>query len=492
VPRPPPLIENFTLTAAPQHPAEPTSLVSEQVSAADISQPIFTPAFDGDTHINRKAFRLYTKFVDEIAEFVRLQVNVTRKRVEAQERRAMQSKQCACISQHDAELLKGLRLCMKENTLEMDEGLSKLFEASQKARDDIIPLEEHYEALELELGAAEYALAEKFGALELRYENFFKLHGTSMSTSLAQSSISFESTEPEPAGESVHQKHDMEPQSLMHGAVIGAAVKVGQTPIQISYEPQAPSVVPHSPPQGPRLKRSDGSSEPLEFSRRQVLSIESMANYNLTDAAQESREQHITESIRGIGHISAYDDYDMALGPSNVTVDLHTFSESLIAGNQHNISTGSMYAEGENLLLLGSDGDTQSTLSDYLMRFDSTRDRINRWMLHKLRVSPREVFELQRKVESAHHDVPDWTSRALDMWDKDGIGYGARYTPGSEESEDDFVRISVPRPYPSTPPKQIIHKRPGSNSQIPQEVFLSTFDDELRNISKKYTDTAPI
>jgi hypothetical protein len=478
VPRPPPLLGGFTFTPQQRRPEEPTPPVTENPRSVFISDQ------EGDIHINEKAFKLYTKFIDEIAEFVRLQVNVTRKRVEAQERRAMQRRQRSVIHQSDAHLFRSLQVNIDSKSPNLGE-VSSLFEASRKARDDAVPLDEHYEALELELGAAEYALAERFGALERRYENFFRLHGASISTSLAKSSVSYESTDPDSEKAHSNQDHDTEPQYLMHGAVVGAAVKVGQTPIQLSHAPQISTVPVRSHTPAPRLKRSDGSSEPLAFSRRQVLSIESIANFNESELTQESHQQVISESIRGIGYVSAGDYFDIGRESSNILAD-----EASVPQAPLDVHPAESYGDHDSLLLLGSDCETRSTLSDYLMTFDSTRDRINRWMLHKLRVSPREVFELRREVELAHPDVPDWANRALDMWSNDEIGYGAKYTPGSEESDETSARPSVPRPYPSTPPKPVVHKRPGSKDHIPGDFFLHTFDEELQKISEAYTDTA--
>ena len=61
--------------------------------------------------------------------------------------------------------------------------------------------------------------------------------------------------------------------------------------------------------------------------------------------------------------------------------------------------------ESNPLLLLGEDDETRSMLSDYLVNFTSTHDRVNRWMIHQLRVSPQEIYALQRQVARYSPDV---------------------------------------------------------------------------------------
>jgi hypothetical protein len=101
------------------------------------------------------------------------------------------------------------------------------------------------------------------------------------------------------------------------------------------------------------------------------------------------------------------------------------------------VDFGDSFGDGDSLLLLGTDSDTQSTLSDYLMSFESTGNRVNRWLLHKLRVSPLEVFELRRQVQESPRTVPDWANLALQLWEGD--------------SPDGRLRMDTsPTPYPST------------------------------------------
>ena len=97
-----------------------------------------------------------------------------------------------------------------------------------------------------------------------------------------------------------------------------------------------------------------------------------------------------------------------------VTVDnTETFFDDL--------DDGQSLDDGNDLLLLDSDVDTLDVLSDYLLQFESTRDRVDRWLLHKLRISRSEMFALRRSMhEYWPSPIPDWANLALSLWNHSG------------------------------------------------------------------------
>lgn len=420
--------------------------------------------------------------MDEVAEFVEIQGNVIKKRVEVQERRVVLTHHRGHIRRCDTALFDHIRKSMDNQDSNQDADLKELFDAAQKARDKVVPLEDHYEALEVELGAAEYVLQEKYGRLELRFENFFKLHGTSLSTARAPSEFSFES-ESSVRAEGAREQEDSR-QSLLNGAVVGNQVKIGQEPITLggSKEPRRPlTTLRNAEIRGMTLKdmtlkaptqlitkpgSSRGSTDALEFLRKQVSSVEESMARDDEEAIGLTREQRMSESLRGIGELTSF---DISIVPDS----LHETRDTLLSfESRAQILDDPMLSGGESLLLRSSDAETQSTISDYLMKFDSTRDRVNRWLLHQLRISPKEIFELQRQVRCRNHDVPDWANLALQMWDRDTARYSSTYTLTSEdESEANTKKSPVPRPYPGTLQDQPYSQSLGSSRQNQADVL---------------------
>jgi hypothetical protein len=405
-------------------------------------EPIFTAADDGETHVNRTAFKLYTKFVNEIAEFVELQNTVTRKRVAAQEKRMYLKVQRAYIRQCDIHLIEQLRSCLANDDLN-DEDLTQLFATSQKARDDVVPLEDHYEALELELGADEYALKEKLGALEYRYERFFTLHGTSISTAPAPISFSYE---PSTASSECNGDEKSLPRDIYRAAV-GPDIPVGNTPINFTELREKTTIETKSAKSQylPRIMKSDGSSETLSLTHGHETSVAGAGKQKTRVADADIGEQDVPQALTGIGD-GPLEGEKMSIWESMFGIT----DPSLLYENPHNVLEEFLldptFTDGDPILLRGSDGDTQSTLSDYLLQFESTRDRVNKWLLHKLRVSPREVFELQRQVQSSQPNAPDWANLVLDSWHNVGTGFDRPYTIGSETATEQNERVD---PFPS-------------------------------------------
>ncbi|KAH7409822.1 hypothetical protein DE146DRAFT_751552 [Phaeosphaeria sp. MPI-PUGE-AT-0046c] len=98
----------------------------------------------------------------------------------------------------------------------------------------------------------------------------------------------------------------------------------------------------------------------------------------------------------------------------------------------------SMLPPDQNISLkdyLSTFGIKQEELHKYLSSFESTRDRVNRWLLHQLRLSRYEIFYLQRAVLISAPEVEDWANIALKEWSSDNIGQEQSYVYGSIEDD---------------------------------------------------------
>jgi hypothetical protein len=88
------------------------------------------------------------------------------------------------------------------------------------------------------------------------------------------------------------------------------------------------------------------------------------------------------------------------------------------------------------LLLLDETQETRDILTDYLVNFENTPDRMNPWMLHQLLVSPREIYSLRRSI-TEHTGKPFYgASSVLKVWPHDSPGHDKSYDQGSVEFEE--------------------------------------------------------
>ncbi|KAF2469453.1 uncharacterized protein BDR25DRAFT_343797 [Lindgomyces ingoldianus] len=460
-------------------------------------QPIFTPADDGDAYINKAAFKLYTKFMDELAEFAELQGEVLRKRVDAQEKRAQARIFREQIRQCDSELFKYLRRSVVNEGIKGDQELERLFGAAQRARDQLVPFDDIHEAVDVELGAAEFALTEHYATLESRYENFFKLRAGSTSTAgIVPSSISFEKSSENEGDEDSEEEIEPRHYTLFHGAILGDRVKVGEVPLMVDTfldgsrkstpTPKSAGTTSRRP-MTTRIKSTDGYTEPLGLSRRPVQSFtedvatlprskihklrDELLPHDLEPLQDLASSKDIAEMLRGIGGALMTTSEHTDLFLESMTLEEYVVMEDIASDiperPEDTISIDPLSGDGDSLLLLDTDMRTKSTLSEYLLIFNSTRDRVNKWLLHKLRVSPFEIFELRWQVSSRNAYVPDWECSVLDLWYKDALGLSQAHAQGSEEES-----VVTPPPFYAITPrgrraiksKQIGPRSPSSNA----------------------------
>lgn len=417
----PPMLYN---SMQPLPPGPPTAL------------DIWAPAPNGSTQINSASVSLYTEFMDGLAEFVAMQGEVIRSRVHVQEKRRKVKIYRENVSKCDMEFINYLRESKANGSLSTDPELERLYDASQEARDEVGPEEDDYEKLELRLGADEFALKEKYDSLESRFENYFKLRATSTMNKSAPASINFESSSAASDIDENHLKAEEPKQfGLFQGAVIGDKVKVGQLPF---IEPCGTTTAPSYSRKEAPLSGLQGSSHSSSLGRRESSNVKN------TPVKEKVR---IADGLAGVEHqvgewmAPEYESCETRMDFNLKGLqDVSMIGES--SGGLDDLNVEYSFGDGNSLLLLGSDTDTQSTLSDYLMQFDSTQNRVNRWLLHKLRISPFEVSELRRKVLESPQSTRNWADLALDYWDKDTTEQEPEHSPSWSGDP--------PEPYPGT------------------------------------------
>ncbi|OAL51766.1 hypothetical protein IQ07DRAFT_678903 [Pyrenochaeta sp. DS3sAY3a] len=432
----------------PQKPPEPPTL--------------FDITIEANEYLNEAAYKLYTKFIDELSEFVNQQGEVIRRRLAVQERRVELRNLREHVSHCDMLLMDYLREKITVGLSSKDEYLMKLFEDTQIARDLVGPKEAEYEPLEVDLGAEEHKLKHKYASLENKFEHFFRLNATSTAKQSIPSRIEYESSNGSESslsrGDRGHRGPAQEPRELgmLYGAVIGEQVGIGQQPFraesgysattlqgQDSSEKKDSMNQPSDAPDADESWRHRSNATADETRDTELVpdpsNIPIAGNIDITESQElQTSDQRMTQSLRGV--------------ESRAIVPITDLSIPYL----DDLSPDPGLEEGNSLLLLEQQCNEQSIFSEYLDQFDNTRDRVNRWMLHQLRLSPWEIFSLRREV---HHQLPDnprWAPFVLSEWSNDPMGHGQTYYQGSIELDGsdgidaDELR-DTPYPEPAQP-----------------------------------------
>ncbi|ORY18198.1 hypothetical protein BCR34DRAFT_596430 [Clohesyomyces aquaticus] len=388
----------------------------------------FHPGFarGGNVEINENAIRIYNRFMEKLAEFVKIQDSIITDRVQVQQERAKLKLLRTKVAQCDKDFIDYVRGCIATGTVLETERLTGLLDASEAARDESGPHEDDYDELELKLGAQEYALNEKYDTLVARYRKFFNLEVNS--TSRAPESIDFEisSSEEEKEGEEVEPREYME----LYGAKIGEVVQVGQLPIKsegVTDSEQRNSAIP-----------MDITGQ-LHLDRGAYVDIQHFARQKAAILGDDENTEPLgpTDDFYGLDDESHFE-CPPPTSALNSTSDIYSAMRFPEPSSQE-----------YKLLLLGSDADTRSTLSEYLTTFESTQDRVNRWLLHKLRVSSKEVLELRYLCQTSPHNLDDWTRLALRCLDQLPVSDISRPPEIPEEVPiSPPPRKRAPSPYP--------------------------------------------
>ncbi|KAF2134752.1 hypothetical protein P153DRAFT_8951 [Dothidotthia symphoricarpi CBS 119687] len=403
----------------------------------------WNPEIENDKYLNKAALALYTRFIDELSDFVTIQGVVMKKRIAVQEKRQEMKRLREEVSQSDILLIDYLRKCMANGIPSNDLTLITLFEASQAARDLVGPAEAEYEPLEVELGAGEHRLEEQYRDIEEIFESSFRLSPSSLVRQEMPTTVEYETSTASLASSNVGQASlELGDSSFLHGSLVDDRVGIGQLPIPPDYsdneirgsqevQKRKPLPLSSDTPSRPSQRNSNATMDDQSRSEvpAELLGIagaEDMDERHFTDT--ETRNRRISQSLKGVIVDCLADPLDSPESlPDDFPLDLGL-------------------NEGEILLLLGDDDDTRLTLSNYLMCFANTRDRVNRWMLHQLRISRRETYALRRSVMLCSPRILDWAILAMSQWSEDELAQNIGYSV-DDESDDSAILEFMNPPY---------------------------------------------
>lgn len=333
------------------------------------------------------------------------------------------------VSKCDMLLMNHLRTCMAGGTNQLDKGMFTFFDAAQNARDEVGPLEADYEPLEVALGAEESKLQEDYANVERKFEHFFRLNANPSSQQSMPSQIVYDDPSPESSvsGDEDGPLNDSRDLGLFHGTRIGEKVVIGQEPKYTEINAVSESAVAVAVGQRHQATHSPNAQDPS----RTIMS--STVDHKGADVLSE-----VLIAVAGAEEYVCGPEA-RTRGDSRVLSSLTSHSLFETIGDTGGFSNDFEEVESirgiDSLLLLDETIEHRLTLSDYLMNFESTRDRVNRWLLHRLRVSPCEVYALRRSVLACSNGVPDWTFLALREWANDELGSGSFYQHGSVEHD---------------------------------------------------------
>jgi hypothetical protein len=348
-------------------------------------------------------------------------------RLAVQERRNELHRLREHVSKCDMMLINCMRERVNGSLSSDDRTMLHLFEASQAARDEIGPIESEYEPLEIRLGSKEHQLVEKYARLEGAFEHFFRLNIAPVTKPKESSKIEYEASSVASAADGSVALGDTE---HLHGALIGEDVVVGQLlkpATQLIPGGQEPWI-----PDEPRRRAVYLGSSDILRPRSSNLANEWISL------------DHSTGTLDFIGNWVT--DQAVLPGTGVVSQERHDDESGYSRSNFMEISdalpdfvedypVNPGLEEGSPLLLLDEKDETCGILSDYLVNFESTPDRVNRWILHQLRISPREIHRLHRSIVEYSGEPFLWASSVLKVWPHDGLGYDNPYTQGSDELE---------------------------------------------------------
>jgi hypothetical protein len=404
---------------------------------------LYNQAIENDEYINQAAFRLYERFFGALENFVELQSELTQRRVRFQEKRQELKRLRDSISESDAKFLDHLRKCKADGTLfsSLTE-IEKLFESCQHARDRIGPIEVEYEPMEVDLGWGEHKLTEKYAHLELEYGHLFSLQPKSNTRASVPSKIEYEDSSSNSS--SLNENAAAPASTLLRGAHVGDLVEVGQLPLldEDLNTRNAPALA--------------------EASSRIPIAPSDLPQY----APDSHRTLHVQELLHEDLHFSPLDLLGMGIwhprdivGADDTIPDIPPEVESFL----DLVSINEDWGNVDSLLLRGDDPETQTTLREYVLSFNNTTDRVNRWLLHQVRISPRQAYALGRLVISHASRDLDWSTVALQEWSNDLLYHEQSQCRSSVESCSENIQ----RPHRAD--SSISHKRFASPEGLPAE-----------------------
>lgn len=439
-PRPPPIL--LPSPAPPPPPPPPPHEAPRPPS-------LFSKQIELDEYLSQPAFTLYTNFLEELSSFVQQQGEVIKHRVAVQEKRAELRRLREEVSRRDVEFIDYVRKYVVEHSASVDSQMLELFDAAQAARDHCGPIEMEYEPAEVNLGAQEAQLKEGYSNLETSFESFFSLRANQTSQESIPPTILYESTTASSVSlaevKPILQPRDTAP---FHGSWIGDQVAVGQFPLRADN-----ADTDDTPIQQRSLRRmnqhvlssDDNSRRPLSSTtaeeRKQVLPTDLLYISNTEDHYFDQQHDIVPghepwwQSPEGIAtHDITYEEKGKRPVQRNVLAELPSENGGCLL-----IQAPALHLHVSNSDYVQEVLDNHTLLQSYLTTFETPRDRINRWILHRLRLSRGETNALHRAVIDLAPDITTWSERALEEWPNDTLSYGQLWVSGSVEMDSDHA-----------------------------------------------------
>lgn len=188
-------------------------------------QPSVVPDYHGPPLPSPELSSRYTNrhLYPDVVSFIKMQSQITRLRLQVQERRKKLRTLRSKVSDTDRQLMDALRIFWATGTTLSDDTLRILYNQCNAARDEVGPMEDEYETLELQLNGAEFALDERFQEMKMKPIQT-PYSPLPMEDNVEKKSVfSFVSDTDEDDEES-------EDIAQLHGVKLGATVPIGQIP----------------------------------------------------------------------------------------------------------------------------------------------------------------------------------------------------------------------------------------------------------------------
>jgi hypothetical protein len=346
----------------------------------------------------------------ELRKFVTMQKSVNQLRVHVRERRRALKNVRDNVVDADRRFMDALRVSWTIDGIGDPSKLETLYNLCVLARDKAGPATDDFEQLELGLSAEEFDLNDYWDAI-LDGNDALDLAGVRDDNSNeGESHFSFSSS-------SDGNEH-LEPRdsSKLYGVHLGRDLAVGQEP-ELSNMTQPAGTATHH-------RQSSTGSQMAERQSVAFVGEEEMGksmgetmilslDFSAPDLDEKTywnpldgQEPHIHElelSSDEIGQTQVFEGEDGSLGVSELRI------------------TGSMDGWGS---------DDMTEHRNYLLQFENVYNRIERWMLHQLRSSTREIYQFKYELGGLVHNWTKfisksedsgqkWNELALELWEAD-------------------------------------------------------------------------
>lgn len=374
--------------------------------------PPYLSLFDDQTmnheYLREAAQWIHAKFTDALADFVDQVEEAKKARHIVQQKRQDLQWLRKRVSQYDMMFINSVRNSISKGVPLERRRLLELSEAAKDVRNSLTPFESEYEVLEVELGAQEYKVKKKYAQIEKNFQEFFRLTVNPSPPPSIPSQIEYEESSSDTTISATSRAQDLlsiktECLRLFQGALIGRDIRVGQVP-------RLPG---RSDEQGP------GSRQMRLVSNVQNRSINNgsiRTAATISQPLEQLRSDRFDASDSNINETTSqeYDTRQRKIGQDLVGLAAHMASDISAESSlpDHGFFSGVEQQDADRLFLDCTTHRTQSILKDFLINFESRQERVDNWLLHKLRSSLWEVYVFRRFASGLVQEEPS-TSRVL-------------------------------------------------------------------------------